>query len=161
MFWIFDKNLENLEFFQIFPNYKKYKDSGAGIVNYLYDFTVKKDSDTSWVDLSGKEPEIINCKIKIKDSLIQYQTDNFTVTWEFKFEFFKETDENSRYKIPFFSWKYKKVSDSKLPELLDKNYDFVYNQVIFKIYTLDEKKLFIIEEKNNKYKKYILEKLSN
>lgn len=154
MFWLFDKT-DKYTFIQIFPYYKKYKDTEAGCINILYNFT----SDTTEV------PENINVNpiklifnIFIKDNYIQYKKDTETITFSMEQEFIKETDELNNINLPYFIWNYSVVDNKKLPYMSSKNYDFYHSEVIFTIYKINDDKLFVIEQINDDIKKYILEK---
>ena len=163
MFWLFD-NSNRLNFLQIFPYYLKYKDSGAGCINLLYDFTAGSTSihaENKEYNLELIEPIKVNYTIKIKDSYIQYSNNTSSFTFQFENEFIKETDELNTLKFPFFKWKYTQIDNNKLPNILPKYYDFYYQNVSFTIYKINENKLFIIELINNIAKKYILEKNLN
>ena len=160
MFWLYD-NTNILNFLQIFPHYTKFKDSGAGCINLVYDFTIDPVLTTGEIkehNLELIKVQQINYTIKIKDSYIQYSNDNSIITFQIENEFIKETDELNTLKLPFFKWKYTKVDNHKLPNISSKNYDFYYPSVSFLIYKINENKLFIIETKDDISKKYILEK---
>jgi len=161
MFWLFDDNYTKINFLQIFPNYKKYKDSGAGCINLLYDFTsdsIITDAEIKEFNLNKIKPVITNYTVKVKDSYIQYSNDALILTFQVENEFVKETDELNVSKIPYFKWKYTKSDNHKLPNISTKNYDFYYKNVNFVIYKINNDKLFIIETINDISKKYILEK---
>ena len=161
MFWLFDDNYTKMNFLQIFTCYTKYKDSGAGCINLLYNFT----SDPTINDIENDEfnlkmitPVIVNYIVKVKDSYIQYLNDTSTLTFQFENEFIKETDELNILKLPHFKWKYIYADNHKLPNISTHNYDFYYKNVCFTIYKINDNKLFIIETIGNVSKKYILEK---
>jgi hypothetical protein len=165
MFWLFNKS-DKYVFYQIFPYFKKYKDSEAGTVNLFYDLSV--DNKDNINDIIKSEPTIINYSIYIKDNYIQYvnntcekQNDIDTLTFITENEFIKETDELNNLKIPYFIWKYTLTENNKMPSMSIKNYDLCYQKAIFKIYKINENKLFVIEQINNITKKYILEKVLN
>ncbi len=160
MFWLYD-NSNILNFLQIFFSYTKFKDSGAGCINLLYDFTtgsILTHKEIEEYNLELIEVQKINYTVKIKDSHIQYSNDTSIFTFQIENEFIKETDELNTLKLPFFKWKYTKVDNHKLPNISSKNYDFYYRDVSFLIYKINENKLFIIETINDISKKYILEK---
>jgi hypothetical protein len=160
MFWLYD-NTNKFNFLQIFHHYTKFKDSGAGCLNFVYDFTTEQvltQKEIKEYNLESIETQKINYTIKIKDSYIQYENDTSIITFQIENEFIKETDELNTLKLPFFKWKYTKVDNHKLPNISSKNYDFYYPSVSFLIYKINENKLFIIETKNDISKKYILEK---
>jgi hypothetical protein len=167
MFWLFDENFIKLNFLQIFNNYKKYKDSGAGCINLLYDFTSSSDSGSdSLIDIENKEynlsmiePITVNYTIKIKDGYIQYSNDTSTLTFAIEHEFVKEIDELNNLKVPYFKWKYTKTNNQKLPNISINNYDFYYRNVVFNVYKINDEKLFIVELSDSVTKKYILEKM--
>ena len=162
MFWLFGNNEKDINFLQIFNNYNKFKDSGAGCVNLLYDFTSDSNiviEDITEYDLKTIKPISIVYTVKIKDSYIQYSNNTSVFTFYFENEFVKETDELNNYKVPYFKWKYCKEDNHKLPNILTHNYDFYYNKVIFNVYKISDNKLFIIEKINNTTKKYFLEKI--
>lgn len=164
MFWLFD-NSNKYNFLQIFPYYEKFKDSGAGCINLLYNFTtdntthITNNIDYPLPDLNLLESLKISYTIKIKDSYIQYSNDSSTITFKIENEFVKETDELNIIKIPYFKWKYVRTDNHKLPNVTAKNYDFYYQNVSFTLYKINENKLFVIEKINNITKKYILEKI--
>ena len=163
MFWLFD-NSYKFNFLQIFSHYSKFKDSGAGCINLLYDFTIESTPNHSEIkeyNLELIEPIIVNYIIKMKDSYIQYSNDSSIITFQFDNEFFKETDELNTLKVPFFKWKYTQIDNHKLPNITPTNYDFYYKNVSFTIYKINENKLFITELINKITKKYILEKNLN
>ena len=163
MFWLFD-NSRIFNFLQIFPHYSKFKDSGAGCINLLYDFTTESTSANSEIkehNLELIEPIKVNYIIKIKDSYIQYLHESSIFTFQIDNEFIKETDELNTLKVPFFKWKYTQIDNHKLPNIPSKNYDFYYKNVSFTIYKINENKLFIIELINNITKKYYLERNIN
>jgi hypothetical protein len=155
--------LNNWNFLQIFPHYKKFKDSGAGCINLLYDFTNGLgNGDSSILDeIESIKPIKNNYTIKLKDGYIQYVNDNHTLTFKIENEFVKETDELNTLGLPYFKWKYTLVDNCRLPNISRKDYDFYYQNVDFSIYKINENKLFIIEVINNVSKKYILEKIQN
>ena len=166
MFWLFDttNSSNSFKFLQIFPYYLKYKDSGAGCINLLYDFTSSSTSiytENKEYNLELIEPVKVNYTIKMKDSYIQYSNNTSSFTFQFENEFIKETDELNILKIPFFKWNYMQIDNHKLPNISPKYYDFYYQNVSFTIYKISENKLFIIELINNIAKKYILEKNLN
>lgn len=152
MFWLFDQN-NNYTFTQIFPYYKKYKDSDAGCINWLYDFT----SDKEIPENITSEPIIITYTIVVKDNYIQYNNNNKIITFNTEYEFIKETDELNNLNLPYFIWKYNMIDNNKIPFMSHKNYDFNYKKVNFTIYKINQKKLFVIEQINDNIKKYILE----
>ena len=160
MFWLYDTT-NKFNFLQIFSHYTKFKDSGAGCLNLVYDFTIEPKithREIKEYNLESIETQKINYTIKIKDSYIQYENDTSIITFQIENEFIKETDELNTLKLPFFKWKYTKVDNNKLPNISSKDYDFYYPSVSFLIYKINENKLFIIETKNDISKKYILEK---
>lgn len=160
MFWLYDIS-NKLNFLQIFSHFNKFKDSGAGCINLLYDFTIEPSiihTEIEEYNLELAKVHKINYTIRIKDSYIQYSNDTSIITFQIENEFIKETDELNMLKLPFFKWKYTKVDNHKLPNISSKNYDFYYPDVSFLIYKINENKLFIIESINNISKKYILEK---
>ena len=119
MFWLYD-NTNILNFLQIFPHYTKFKDSGAGCINLVYDFTIDPVLTTGEIkehNLELIKVQQINYTIKIKDSYIQYSNDNSIITFQIENEFIKETDELNTLKLPFFKWKYTKVDNHKLPNI--------------------------------------------
>lgn len=161
MFWLFDDNFVQTHFLQIFNNYTKYKDSGAGCINLLYDFTSDSTiDDLKYIecDLKTIKPITVNYTIKVKDSFIQYSNNLSTMTFQIENEFVKETDELNNLKVPYFKWKYSKADNHKLPNISILNYDFYYKNAVFNLYKINNNKLFVIETINNVTKKYILEK---
>jgi hypothetical protein len=159
MFWLFDKK-DKFSFIQIFPYYKKYKDSGANCINWLYEFNV---DNGEMPNISNIETLEISYNITIKDDYIQYIDNNTNniITWQIENEFIKENDELNNYKLPFFKWKYVLVDNHKMPFVSIKNYDLYYSNVSFTIYKFNDNKLFVIEKINNNSKTYILEQLKN
>ena len=158
MFWLFDKQTK-YTFIQLFPYYNKYKDSEAGCVNWLYNFS--NDTNDDIPELQKIIPTEISYTICVKDNYIQYITSKETITFQTEHEFIKENDELNNLKLPYFKWKYTEVINNKMPNISIKNYDFYYSKVNFKIYKINNNKLFIIEHNNEDTKKYILEKNSN
>jgi hypothetical protein len=158
MFWLFN-NCDNINFVQIFPYYTKYKDSDAGCINLLYDFTINNDNFLQEYNLKIDNCITIIYDIKIKDSYVQYTNNKNIETryWSVKNEFIKETDETNIYLLPIFKWEYVTIDEHLMPNIMIKDYDFYYPESIFKIYKINEKKLFIDEEINNIKRKYILE----
>ena len=159
MFWLFD-NSNKYTFNQIFPYYTKYKDSGAGCINWLYNFNILNITDdiTYIKDIKDIKPIEISYTVVVKDDYIQYSDTTETLTWQTEYEFIKDTDELNNYKMPFFKWRYNLVDNHKMPTTSIKNYDYYYSNALFKIYEINENKLFIIEQINDDVKKYILEK---
>lgn len=151
MLWLINDKITNFTFIQLFPSYKKYKDTHS---NLLYNFNIDFDNSLEIKDIV---PLIVSYTIFIKDNFIQFQNNIKTITWEIENEFVKETDELNKHKQPYFKWKYNLVDNHKLPNTLKKNYDSVYQNVLFKIFKINENKLFVIEQNNNKLKKYYLE----
>lgn len=161
MFWLFENNFTKINFIQIFSNYTKYKDCGAGCINLFYNFSsdsVINDVENKEFNLNTIKPTTINYTVKIKDSFIQYSNDTSILTFQIENEFIKETDESNIFKNPYFKWKYTKSDNHKLPNISTKNYDFYYKNVNFVIYKINNNKLFIIETIDDICKKYILEK---
>lgn len=155
MFWLFSK-INKFSFIQLFPYYKKYKDSGADTINWLYEFNI---NTSEMPDTTNIEFQDISYDIFIKDNYIQYSENKTreTITWQIEYEFIKETDELNTYNLPLFKWKYNLVENCKMPNISIKNYDYYYSNVIFKIYKFNENKLFVVEQINDNIKKYILE----
>lgn len=164
MFWLFDNNYNKIDFLQIFNNYNKYKDSRAGCINLLYDFTSNSNSNSKIDDIFNEynlievKPITVTYTIKVKDSYIQYSNEKSVLTFHIEKEFVKETDELNKFKVPYFKWKYSKEDNNKLPYISTHNYDFYYKKVNFDVYKINNNKLYIIETINNITKKYILDR---
>jgi hypothetical protein len=161
MFWLFDKDYTKINFSQIFHNYRKFKDSGANSINFLYDFNSESELSNEEINkynLKTMEPTIVAYNIKVKDSFIQYYNDTTCITFHTQNDFVKENDEKNVFGLPCLKWKYVKTENCKLPNISLRNYDFYYQDVKFVIYKINQDKLFIIEIKKDSTKKYILEK---
>jgi hypothetical protein len=143
MFWFLDNN-NDIEFYQIFTNYKKYTCNST-----CYD--LEKDTKNN-IDLSKYEKKSINCDVIIKGSIIQYinndNQNNFTFL--FQEEFIKESDNEINF--PMLYYKYKATDKYKLPKLFKKNYDFYYENIQFNIYQVSKETLIIEQIFNKKIK---------
>jgi hypothetical protein len=154
MFWLY-KTDKIFNFSQIFPYYKKYSDNSD---NSLYNFCVDiKDINLDNI-INKIIPTIYTCDVAIKDNYIQY-INNKTITFLTKDDFVKDDDKNNALNLPYFIWKYEQVENSLLPCFASSNYDRYYKNVSFKIYKINDNKLFIIEEINDKIIKYILQNI--
>jgi hypothetical protein len=144
MFWFLNDNNNDIEFYQIFTNYNKYKCNST-----CYDLNTEFKNN---LDLSKYEKKTINCDIYLKGSIIQYinndNQNNFTFL--FQEEFIKETD--SKINLPILYFKYKLIEKYKLPALLKTNYDFYYEKIQFNIYQVSKETLFIEQLYDNKTK---------
>ncbi len=149
MFRLLENKKNDIIFYQIFTNYKKYDCSSI-----CYDFNRSSNFN---IDLSKYKNTPINCDIYLKGSIIQYinNIDNNIFTFVFQEEFIKETENT---KLPMFLFKYKNTDNNKLPNLGKNNYDFYYDNVSLNIYNLSEKTLFIEQQFNNNYKNYFITK---
>jgi len=144
MFWFLNDNNNDIEFYQIFTNYNKYKCNST-----CYDLNTEFKNN---LDLSKYQKKTINCDIYLKGSIIQYinndNQNNFTFL--FQEEFIKETD--SKINLPILYFKYKLTEKYKLPTLSKNNYDFYYEKIEFNIYQVSKETLIIEQLYNNKTK---------
>lgn len=136
MFWFLNNysNSNNI-FYQVFEN----TESTAFNNCSCYNLTKK----TNKKDLS--EPVIVKYDIFIKDNLIKYVNDNEEKTFIYDI-----SKINTDSKTIIFKNDYIKVNACKLPLLLDKYYDNIYKNVIFKIYKVSAEVL-LIENDNIEY----------
>ena len=149
MFWLFN-NYEKISFTQIFPYFEKIVDTDSK--NSVYDFSITTKSPNT------KEIIPIDCiyTVYIKDNYIQYQNESIKITWLYENEFITETDEENTIGVPYIKWKYTLVNNHKMPNII--NYDFYYEKVQLKIYKFSENNLYVEEQINDNFKKYILKK---
>ena len=172
MFWLIDGiqlDLNNIEFAQIFPYYVKYKDYGeTKTVNWLYQFNNIITNPNPEFE-SKLEVNLINSldkylkytfklEIKIKGNYISYLDINTNTLYTFlkSEEFIKESD--NQFNLPIFSYTYSLISDNKIPNMLDKYYDFNYPEINVDIYKIDLDTLYVIENFKNNIKKYFINK---
>lgn len=156
MFWLFE-NITSFSFIQFYKSFSKYKDSSSGSINLLYDFT---QTIHDIPEIKFIKPLNITYVVHIKDNYIQFISDNNTITWKFEKEFIKETDELNTLKIPYFKWKYTLVENSKVPNTSQKYYDLNYPKISFKIYKINNNKLFISQNNNDNFQSFFLEKIN-
>ena len=95
MFWLFDEKypLENYNdkynFLQMYPYFKKYKDTNGSSTNYIYDFVGNlKDFNDIIKDIIPLKKTFVIC---LKDKYIQYDDieNNKITTWLIENEFIK------------------------------------------------------------------------
>lgn len=144
MFWFLDNNENDIEFYQIFTNYNKYKCNST-----CYDLNSEINNN---IDLSKYKKISVNCDIFLKGSIIQYiNNDNLNnFTFLFKEEFIKEND--NEINLPMLFYNYKLTEKYKLPTLCKKNYDFYYEKIQFNIFQVSKETLIIEQIFNNKTK---------
>ena len=140
MFWFLNNysnsnsNNNNI-FYQVFENTESTTFNNCS----CYNLTRK----TNKKDLS--EPVIVKYDIFIKDNLIKYVNDNEEKTFIYDI-----SKINTDSKTIIFKNDYIKANACKLPMLLDKYYDNIYKNVIFKIYKVSTEVL-LIENDNIEY----------
>lgn len=144
MYWLFTEN-EEYNFKQIFNN----------IVENNIDNN--KVIDTRLSNYNTNKELIYNDKmvIYIKDSLITYKTRN--KKYCFKHELISTINRSNTIELVY---KYQKQDENKMPNLLEKEYDYYYINE-YKIYKLNNNTLLIEEfnTRTNITRKYLLEKM--
>ncbi|AYV80149.1 MAG: hypothetical protein Gaeavirus12_7 [Gaeavirus sp.] len=158
MFWLFQQNLSEYNYHQIFPFYTKFKDGlDTGCINTFYDLYANIDNpniDYNKYDTTILEHKNVKYTVCVKGHHTSYYDHNTTETITFKTEqtFIKENSDYNIHKLPMFICKNKRTDNNKLPKLLPKNYDFYYENLEFNIYKIDDNTLLVIEN----IKKYVL-----
>lgn len=101
-------------------------------------------------DLSNKrKSEIIkiNCNIKIKDSVIQYEYKirerEYCRTFLFNEEYTSEDNIKNSLKIPNIKYNYLRTDNFKMPNIMSKDYDYVYEDIEFEILPYSKNTLLI------------------
>jgi hypothetical protein len=135
MFWFLNNNNNNNNniFYQVFENTESTTFNNCSCYN-LTKKSIKKNLI---------EPVIVKYDIFIKDNLIKYVNDNEEKT--FMYEISKI---NTDSKTIIFKNNYIKTNACKLPLLLDRYYDNIYKNSIFKIYKISPE-ILLIENDNN------------
>lgn len=162
MLWLYNEFLNDFTFYQIYGNLTE------GILyqsdsNTIYSLNILTEID----DLNDmKEYEIFNFDIKIKDNLIMFNDNstNNTNTFAFTTDVLETktkliTNYSTNTTLPIFKYIYKKVKNTKMPNLSIEQYDF-FGTINFKIAKInnDNNKLYI-KEKNlltNEFKHYYI-----
>ena len=149
MFWFINNEMSDLEFYQVFTNYEKYKCNST-----CYDFNTESIYN---LDLSKYKRTTIVCDILLKGSIIQYNNENNKFTFLFQEDFIKENKENIL-NLPMLYFKYKITDNYKLPLLNKNNYDFYFENIKFNIYNISNDTLLIEQIFNNKTKSFFISK---
>lgn len=165
MLWLFN-NQKNYTFYQIFNDFKLVNIES----NHIYSFDSSENVDLedskqkniikeflNSNDISQYTNIKISYQIKILDQLIQYyniQTDK-TIVFSHKTNFINP--ENNHFNLPIFKSEYKLVNNTRMPNLIELNYN-VQTQLDFIIYKINENILLVIETNpiTNLQKKYFI-----
>ena len=108
-----------------------------------------------------RKSDIINviCDIKIKDSVIQYNykigTIEYCRTFLFNDEFTSEDNPKNCLRLPNIKYNYLKTDNYKMPNILSKDYDYIYNNIEFEILPYSKKTL-LIKQKGEEIKNFII-----
>ena len=71
--------------------------------------------------------------------------------------FLEENNKNNILNLPYIKYNYTKIESTKMPNLIDKEYDFYYKQIKICIYKISESTLFIKQTKqDNTVNKFII-----
>ena len=162
MYWIIeDLNMKNNNIVDI-HNDNKYifyqiMINSQDKINFRDDAIYNLSLDLRMEDLMSKRKEElikIKCNIKVKDSVIQYNyligDKEYYRTFLFNDEFTKEDNPKNCIKLPNIKYYYHKTDNYKMPNILTKDYDYVYDNVEFEILPYSKKTLLIKQNGNNK-----------
>ena len=151
----------NYTYYQIFPEFEKHSINE----NFIYNFESSNLNTNNIIksieDNYGNNFITIYCDIKIKDSIIQYSyiinNKEFIRTFIFYDYFVEENNKNNILNLPYIKYNYTKIESTKMPNLIDKEYDFYYKQIKICIYKISESTLFIKQTKqDNTINKFII-----
>lgn len=149
MFWLFNNNnKDEYTYYQIFPFYQKHIDSNTNCINLLYDFTSNNKNNFDYTNLTHIQ---ITYEIKVKGNIISFNNikTNQQITFIKNEEFIKEnhmkTSNGKIIDVPMFLYKYIHTENTKMPNILLKNYDFYYSTIIFDLYLINQKSIYVIE----------------
>lgn len=143
MFWLYNK-LTNYNFYQVFTEKNIQFQNDDNIIYLLESDTM--DSNISKIKYEYSTHTIT---IRIMDQLISYIDDtdndyNNDMVFCFKMDFIDPFDESNLYDLPVFHFKYKKVNNNCMPNVLPSIYS-VYTTLDFQIYKINDKVQYIIE----------------
>ena len=164
MYWIVDDYLNKIDtgdnskyiFYQIFPEYNKItiKD------NVIYNFGGESKMVKKIIDKNSENKIKILVDIKIKDSVIQYsyivRNKTYTHTFLFYEDFTSENEEKNYFKFPNIKYNYTKTENSKMPNLLSKEYDYNYCNIELEIYQNSENTLLIVQKSGDNIKRFLV-----
>ena len=137
MFWL---NNEVFIFYQIFTKFT-YNDE---IYCYL------KDN----INIKNYKCEYLKYSIIIKNNIIKYTNTNTNVT---KLYVIKKSEFcHNANKFPTHKYYYEKNNILLLPNTCNDQYDYVYNNIEFKIYTISDNIFYVIETNGNNEKSYFI-----
>ena len=173
MFWILSDYINNVKkislpqseidnnytYYQIFPEFKKHSINE----NFIYNFESSNLNTNNTIKNIEDNNNFITvyCDIKVKDSIIQYyyiiNNQEFIRTFTFSDCFIEENNKSNMLNLPYIKYNYTKIESTKMPNLIDKEYDFYYKQIKICIYKISESTLFIKQTKqDNTINKFII-----
>ena len=175
MFWILSDYINNVKelpvtsnmlnnnytYYQIFPEFKKHLINENFIYNFESSNLIINNIIKNIEDNHGNNFITIYCDIKIKDSIIQYSyiinNKEFIRTFIFYDYFVEENNKNNILNLPYIKYDYTKIESTKMPNLIDKEYDFYYKKIKICLYKISESTLFIKQTKqDNTVNKFII-----
>lgn len=151
---------QDINFYQVFLNSSKvYNENNNQIYSLEYDQNTQlnKFEQMSSIYINKKicemEPITINFAIKILDQLISYTnlSNNETNVFTQKMNFIPPNKNSCN--VPIFNYSYKKVNSTRMPNLIETQYNFA-SELNFKIYNINKNVQYIIETNNDIVKKY-------
>lgn len=152
MFWLYN-DLTKYNFYQVFTCKNIQLQNNNNTI-----YSLESDTISSNISKSKYECSNHSITIRIIDQIISYIDDSdIDLVFCFKMDFIDTSDESNPYDLPIFHFKYKKINNTCMPNLLSSNYS-TYTTLDFQIYKINDKVQYIIETnpQTNIIKKYFI-----
>jgi hypothetical protein len=156
MLWLYNKDNIIFEFFQVFINSNIVYSANNNIIYSLESTQSQVENNIKITNLDKITYDNYSFNIRIMDQLISYTNDiNEQIVFTSKMNFIEPS--NNKKNLSIFNFTYKKVSNNRMPNLIQTSYNFS-SRLEFKIYKISDKVQFIIETNPNTkiIKKYFI-----